>query len=219
MTSWSSTSTRSRARWSSPSRVVRGHRFLTRCGHLPDDQRQEFSCCRTCWTVDAHRRDQTTKSRRAHRSHRFRAGPVEGSPRYELGADIAQRRARNPLPSSRTVRGLRRAVAGAPARRWQSTRTGCTRAHRGPGPRAGARLPGHRPRAAITSARSSRCVCDPAPTARSCDLLKATGPILAAGPPALHESRRRAYETLITTSSAATTRISTRMPSSACASR
>jgi hydroxyquinol 1,2-dioxygenase len=103
-----------------------GIAFLTRCGHLTDDQRQEFILLSdvlglSMLTVAIN----NDKPQGCTEATVFGPFHVEGSPRYELGADIANGARGVPCEVRGTVRGLRgEPVAGARLDVWQSDADG-----------------------------------------------------------------------------------------------
>jgi len=103
-----------------------GIEFLTRCGHITDEQRQEFILL-----SDVLGLSMLTVALNHDKPHGCTEatvfGPfhVEGSPRYELGADIANGARGVPCEVRGTVRGLRgEPVAGATLDVWQSDEDG-----------------------------------------------------------------------------------------------
>jgi len=103
-----------------------GIAFLTRCGHITDEQRQEFILL-----SDVLGLSMLTVALNHDKPHGCTEatvfGPfhVEGSPRYELGADIANGARGVPCEVRGTVRGLRgEPVAGATLDVWQSDEDG-----------------------------------------------------------------------------------------------
>jgi len=103
-----------------------GIAFLTRCGHLTNDQRQEFILLSDVLGLSmltvAMNNDKPQGCTEA-----TVVGPfhVEGSPRYELGADIANGARGIPCEVRGSVRGLRgEPVAGARLDVWQSDEDG-----------------------------------------------------------------------------------------------
>jgi len=103
-----------------------GIAFLTRCGHLTNDQRQEFILLSDVLGLSmltvAMNNDKPQGCTEA-----TVVGPfhVEGSPRYELGADIANGARGVPCEVRGSVRGLRgEPVAGARLDVWQSDEDG-----------------------------------------------------------------------------------------------
>jgi len=103
-----------------------GIEFLTRCGHITDEQRQEFILLSdvlglSMLTVALNH----DKPQGCTEATVFGPFHVEGSPRYELGADIANGARGVPCEVRGTVRGLRgEPVAGATLDVWQSDEEG-----------------------------------------------------------------------------------------------
>ena len=103
-----------------------GIEFLTRCGHLSDDQRQEFILLSdvlglSMLTVAIN----NDKPKGCTEATVFGPFHVEGAPRYELGADIANGAHGVPCEVRGSVRGLRgELVAGAQLDVWQSDEEG-----------------------------------------------------------------------------------------------
>jgi len=105
---------------------VEGIAFLTRCGDITDAKRQEFILLSdvlglSMLTVAMN----NDKPRGCTEATVFGPFHVEGSPRYELGADIANGARGTPCEVRGTVRGLRREpIAGAQIDVWQSDEEG-----------------------------------------------------------------------------------------------
>jgi len=103
-----------------------GIEFLTRCGHLSDDQRQEFILLSdvlglSMLTVTMN----NDKPPGCTEATVFGPFHVEGAPRYELGADIANGARGIACEVRGTVRGLHgEPVAGAQLDVWQSDEDG-----------------------------------------------------------------------------------------------
>jgi len=100
--------------------------FLTRCGHLTDEQRQEFILLSDVLGLSmltvAMNNDKPPGCTEATVFGPFH---VEGAPRYELGADIANGARGIPCEVRGSVRGLRgEPVAGAQLDVWQSDEDG-----------------------------------------------------------------------------------------------
>ena len=96
--------------------------FLTRCGHLTDEQRQEFILLSDVLGLSmltvAMNNDKPPGCTEATVFGPFH---VEGAPRYELGADIANGARGIPCEVRGRVRGLRgEPVGGAQLDVWQS---------------------------------------------------------------------------------------------------
>ena len=105
---------------------AQGIEFLTRCGHLTDEQRQEFILLSdvlglSMLTVAIN----NDKPPGCTEATVFGPFHVEASPRYELGADIANGARGIPCEVRGSVRGLRgEPVAGAELDVWQSDEEG-----------------------------------------------------------------------------------------------
>ena len=103
-----------------------GIEFLTRCGHITDEQRQEFILLSdvlglSMLTVAMN----NDKPQGCTEATVFGPFHVEGSPRYELGADIANGARGIPCEVRGSVRGLRgEPIAGATLDVWQSDEDG-----------------------------------------------------------------------------------------------
>jgi len=103
-----------------------GIEFLTRCGHLSDAQRQEFILLSdvlglSMLTVAIN----NDKPKGCTEATVFGPFHVEGAPRYELGADIANGARGIPCEVRGSVRGLHgEPVAGAQLDVWQSDEDG-----------------------------------------------------------------------------------------------
>ena len=100
--------------------------FLTRCGHLTDEQRQEFILLSDVLGLSmltvAMNNDKPPGCTEATVFGPFH---VEGAPRYELGADIANGAGGIPCEVRGSVRGLRgEPVGGAQLDVWQSDEDG-----------------------------------------------------------------------------------------------
>jgi len=103
-----------------------GIEFLTRCGHITDEQRQEFILLSDVLGLSmltvAMNNDKPPGCTEATVFGPFH---VEGSPRYELGADIANGARGIPCEVRGSVRGLRgEPIAGATLDVWQSDEDG-----------------------------------------------------------------------------------------------
>ena len=105
---------------------LRGIEFLTRCGHITDDKRQEFILLSDVLGLSmltvAQNNDKPAGCTEATVFGPFH---VEGAPRYELGADISNGAAGVPCLVRGTVRGIGgEPVANARMDVWQSDEDG-----------------------------------------------------------------------------------------------
>jgi hydroxyquinol 1,2-dioxygenase len=103
-----------------------GIEFLTRCGHITDDKRQEFillsDVLGLSMLIVAQNNDKPAGCTEATVLGPFH---VEGAPHYELGADIANGARGTPCVVRGTVRGIGgEPIAGAQLDVWQSDAEG-----------------------------------------------------------------------------------------------
>jgi hydroxyquinol 1,2-dioxygenase len=104
----------------------KGIEFLTRCGHITDDKRQEFillsDVVGLSMLIVAQNNDKPAGCTEATVFGPFH---VEGAPHYELGADIANGARGTPCVVRGTVRGVDgEPIAGAQLDVWQSDAEG-----------------------------------------------------------------------------------------------
>jgi hydroxyquinol 1,2-dioxygenase len=104
----------------------KGIEFLTRCGHITDDKRQEFillsDVLGLSMLIVAQNNDKPAGCTEATVFGPFH---VEGAPHYELGADIANGARGTPCVVRGTVRGVDgEPIAGAQLDVWQSDAEG-----------------------------------------------------------------------------------------------
>jgi hydroxyquinol 1,2-dioxygenase len=104
----------------------KGIEFLTRCGHITDDKRQEFillsDVLGLSMLIVAQNNDKPAGCTEATVLGPFH---VEGAPHYELGADIANGARGTPCVVRGTVRGVDgEPIAGAQLDVWQSDAEG-----------------------------------------------------------------------------------------------
>jgi hydroxyquinol 1,2-dioxygenase len=104
----------------------KGIEFLTRCGHITDDKRQEFillsDVLGLSMLIVAQNNDKPAGCTEATVFGPFH---VEGAPHYELGADIANGARGTPCVVRGTVRGIGgEPIAGAQLDVWQSDAEG-----------------------------------------------------------------------------------------------
>ena len=151
-------------------------RFLTRCGHITDDRRQEFILLSDVLGVSM----QTIAVNNEAHGNATEAtvfGPffVEGSPEIPIGGDMANGAVGEPCWVEGVVTGTDgKPVAGARIEVWGPTRSASTTSSTATTARRPARICSAMTRAGTRSGASRRCPTRSRTTARS-DLLAATG--------------------------------------------